>query len=128
MQPPKKIGVDPTRNYDELAPADLVESLNFERAVLDQDEFSRTEWFWNRRPKVLLENPAFLFCYTIVFVCLLYGAPESCPLLFIWTVAGASGAFAEWFRLDRWRNEYQSSTKRVLLQSRKTDRHGYSSD
>ena len=128
MQPRKRVGVDPTRNYDELSPADLIESLNLERAVIDQDEFSRAEWFWNRRPKVLFENLIFLFCYTIVFVCLLYLVPESCPSLFVWTVAGASCAFVEWFGLDRWRIEYGSSIKRVLFGSRNADRQGSSSD
>ena len=56
MQPRKKVGADPIRNYDELSPADLIQSLNFERTVINQDEFSRAEWFWNRRPKVLFEN------------------------------------------------------------------------
>src|ERR1700730_13120603 len=128
MQPRKKVGVDPTRNYHELSPADLLESWNLERAVIDQDEFSRAEWFWNRRPKVLFENLLFLFCYTIVFVCLLYLVPESCPSLFVWTVAGASCALSEWFRLDRWRNEYQSCIKRVLFRSRYADQPGSSSD
>src|ERR1700722_4908908 len=122
MQPRKKVGVDSTRNYDELSPADLIESLNLERAVIDRDEFSRAEWFWNRRPKVLLENLIFLFCYTIVFVCLLYLAPESFLLLFVWTVAGASCAFVGWFRLERWRNEYESSIKRALFRDPSADR------
>jgi hypothetical protein len=124
MQPQKKIGVGPSRNYEELSPADLMESLHLERAVINQEEFSRAEWFWNRRPKVLFEKLILLFCYTIIFVCLLYGVPESCPLLFFWTVAGASCALAGWFRLDRWRNEYQSSIRRALFPSRKADRQG----
>jgi hypothetical protein len=128
MQPRKKVGVDPTRNYDELSPADLIESLNLERAVIDQDEFSRAKWFWNRRPKVLFENLISLFGYTIVFVCLLYLVPESFPSLFVWTVAGASCSLVEWFRLDRWRNEYESSIKRILIRSRNADRQGSSSD
>jgi hypothetical protein len=128
MQPRKKVGAHSTWNYDELSPADLIESLNLEPAVIDRDEFSRAEWFWSRRPKVLLENLIFLFCYTIVFVCLLYLVPESCLLLFVWTVAGASCAFVEWFRLERWRNEYESSIKRALFRDPSADRHGYASD
>ena len=115
MQPRKRVGVDPTLNYDELSPADLIESLNLEQAVVDQDEFSRAEWFWNRLPKVFFENLIFLFCYTIVFVCLLYLVPESCPSLFVWTVAGAGSALVEWFRLDRWRNEYVGRGKKPTL-------------
>jgi hypothetical protein len=117
MQPRKRIDVDPIRNYVELTPADLIKSLNLETATVDQDEFSRVEWFWNRRPKVLMENLTALFCYTIVFVCLLYRIPEDFTPLLVWTLAGASCAFVEWFRLDRWRNEYESSIKRLLLRS-----------
>jgi hypothetical protein len=124
MHPRKNIGVDPTRNYDELSPADLIQSLNLERAVINRDEFSRAVWFWNRRPKVLFENLICLFCYTVVFVCLFYRVPESCPSLFVWMVAGTSCALVEWFRLDSWRNEYLSSIKRALFRCRNADRQG----
>jgi hypothetical protein len=117
MQPRKKIGVDPTRSYVDLSPADLIQSLNLEPAVIDQNEFSRAEWFWSRRPKVLLENLVVLFCYAVVFVCLLYRIPENFLALLVWTVAGAGCAFLEWFRLDRWKNEYESSIKRFLFRS-----------
>jgi hypothetical protein len=128
MQPQKKVGADPTPNYDELSPADLIESLNLAPAAIKQDEFLRAEWFWNRRPKVLFENLIFLFCYTIVFVCLLYRVPESGPLLLVWAVAGTSGALVEWSRLDRWKNEYESSIKRALCRCRNPDREGNSFD
>ena len=117
MQPHKKISVDSSRSYVDLSPADLVEFLTLEPTVIDQAEFARVEWFWNRRPKVLLENLIVLFGYVIVFVCLLYRIPEDLPALLFWTVAGASWAFVEWFRLDRWGNEYESSIKRLLLRS-----------
>jgi hypothetical protein len=106
------------RNYDELSPTDLLQSLQLERAVVIKDEFSPAEWFWARRRKVLIENLICLFCYAVVLVCLLYCVPESWLSLPVWLIAGASCAFVEWFRLDHWRNEYNSSIKQILFACR----------
>jgi hypothetical protein len=57
--------------------------LTLEPTVIDQAEFARVEWFWHRRPNVLLENLIVLFGYAIVFVCLLYRIPEDLPALFL---------------------------------------------
>ena len=113
MYPRKKAGADPLWNCDELPPGDLLKSLHLERAAINQDEFARAEWFWNRRPKILCENWMFFLCYIVVFVCLVYLVPESIPLLLVWMVAGISCAFVDGVRLDRWRNEYRSSIKRA---------------
>ena len=115
MYPRKKVDADLIWNYDELPPADLIKSLHLERAAISQDEFSRAEWFWNRRPKVLSRSLMFFFCYLTVVVCLFYYVPETIPLLLVWIVAGASCAFVDHIRLNQWRNEYESSIKRVLL-------------
>ena len=114
MYPQKKVGADSFWNCDELSPADLIKSLPVERAVVNQDEFSRAEWFGNRRPKVLFKNLICLFCYVIVLVCLFYSVPESWLSLVVWVIAGASCSFVEWLRFDHWRNEYASSLKRIL--------------
>ena len=114
MYPRKIVGADSTWNYD-VPPRALIKSFHLERAPINQDEFSRAEWFWNRRPNVLCENLTCFFCYIIVFVCLLYCVPESVPLLLVWMVAGVSCAFIDCVRLDRWRNEYRSSIKRAIV-------------
>ena len=90
MQPRKKIGIDPTRNYLELSPADLIASLNLEPAVMDQDEFPRAEWF--------LESP------TKGFI----GKPDSSILLhycFCLSSLSFSGKFSVTFCLDVDRSE-----------------------
>jgi hypothetical protein len=114
MYPRKIVGADSTWNYD-VPPRALIKSFHLERSPINQDEFSRAEWFWNRRPKVLSENLTCVFCYMIVFLCLLYRLPESVPLLLVLMVAGVSCAFVDCVRLDRWRHEYRSSIKRTIL-------------
>jgi hypothetical protein len=117
MYPRKKVGTYFTWNYA-VPPRALMNSFHFERAQINQDEFSRAEWFWNRRPKILCDNLTCVFCYIIVFlclICLLCRYPESVPLLLVWMVAGVSCAFVDCVRLDRWTNEYKSSIKRAIV-------------
>jgi hypothetical protein len=113
MYPRKTVGADAI--YDELPPGDVIKSLHLERAAINQDEFSRAEWFWNRRPKLLCETLTFYFCYIVVFCCLFYLVPKNVPLVLLWFVAGVGCAFVDCVRIDRWRNEYKSSIKRVIL-------------
>ena len=113
----KKVDADSIWKYDELPPppADLLKSLHLGQAPISHSEFLRAEWFWNRRPKVLSESLVFFFCYLTVFVCLLYYVPETIPLLLFWIVAWVSCAFVDRIRLNRWRNEYESSITRVII-------------
>ena len=115
MYPRKKAGADSIWNYDELSPADLIESLQLERALINQKEFSRAEWFWSRRPKLLCENLVLFFCYLTVAVCFFYYLPQTALLLVFWIGAGASCIFVDHIRLTRWRNEYGSSIKRIIV-------------
>jgi hypothetical protein len=86
-----------------------------EHAAINQEEVVRAEWLWNRRPKVQCANLIFFFFYIIVLVCLIYSVPQSAVLLFVWMAAGASYVFVDGVRLDRWRKEYASSIKRLIL-------------
>ena len=113
MSPRKTVGA--VSIYDERPPAEVIKSLHLERAAINQDEFSRAEWFWNRRPKVLCETLTFYFCYIVVFFFLLYLVPKNIPSFLLWFVAGVSCAFVDCVRIDRWRNDYKSSIKRVIV-------------
>jgi hypothetical protein len=64
----KKVEADPIWKYEELPPAALIKSLHLEPSAIDQDEFSRAEWFWSRRPEVLSESLSFFFFYLTVVV------------------------------------------------------------
>jgi hypothetical protein len=114
MQPRKKIGADTIWDCDEMPPAELIKSLHLESTTIDQHEFLRAEWFWHRRPGILFTNLAVFFSYLIVAVCLFYYLPQTVLLLVAWIGAGASSIFVDWIRFARWRNEYESSIKRVI--------------
>jgi hypothetical protein len=115
MYPRKEVDADPVWKYEELPPAALIKSLHLESAAIDQNEFRRAEWFWSRRPKVLSESLSFFFFYLTVAVCLFYLVPDTIPFLLLWMVAGASCAFVDGIRLNRWRKEYESSITRVVI-------------
>jgi hypothetical protein len=111
----KKVDVDPIWKYEELPPGALIKCLHLEPAAIDRGELSRAEWFWSRRPKVLSESVSSFFCYVIVLVCLLYLTPETIWLLLLWILAGVSCASIEHIRLNRWRNEYESTIKAIVV-------------
>src|SRR5580704_3285995 len=114
MYPRKKVGVYSTWNYA-VPPRALMNSFHLERAAINQDEFSRAEWFWNRRPKALCETLTFYCCYTLVFICLLCFVPHSVPLFILWFVAAVIFGIVDCIRVDRWRREYKSSIKRAIV-------------
>jgi hypothetical protein len=39
--------------YGQLSPLQLLENLKFDECRADKDELARTEYFWNRRPRLL---------------------------------------------------------------------------
>jgi hypothetical protein len=114
MYPRKKGDADLLRKYDELPPKDLMKILQLERAAINRDELSRAEWFWNRRPKIMIESLAFFCCYIFGFLCLIYLFPTA-PTCLVWMVAGMSCAVADCIRLARWKKEYKASIKRVII-------------
>ena len=115
MHSRKNVGADTIWEYEELPPAALIKSLHLEPAAIDQDEFFRAEWFWSRRPKVLSERLSFIFSYLTVLVCLFYLVPDTIWSLLLWILAGASCVSIDRIRINRWRNEYESSIKGIVV-------------
>jgi hypothetical protein len=115
MHSRKKVEADPIWRYEELPPAALIKSLHLEPTTVDQDEFSRAEWFWSRRPKVLSESLSFFFLYLTVAVCLFYLVPDTIWFLLLWLIAGVSCASIDCICLNRWRTEYESSINRIVI-------------
>jgi hypothetical protein len=107
--------MDAVWKYEEVPPSTLIKSLGLEPASVNQDEFVRAEWFWSRRPKPLWENLGFFFFYLTLVVCLLYSVPDSLWFLLLWIFAGASWVAMDSVFLNRWRNEYESSIKRMCV-------------
>ena len=101
--------------FHELPPSALIKSLDLEQAAVDQDELVRAKWFWSGRPKALWENLGFFFFYVTVAACLLYLIPDSIWFLLLWILAGASWVAIDGILLNRWRREYESSIKRMVV-------------
>lgn len=114
MCPRNNAEPDPNWKFQELPPADLIQSESPETALIAQEEFSRAEWFWRRRPKILSASLTFLLSYLTVVVCLFYYVPETISFLLLWIVVGASCAVFDSLRLNRWRKEYESSVQRMI--------------
>ena len=114
MHPRKKIGAESNWSCDEMPPAELIESFHLERVTIDQQEYSRAEWFWRRRPGILFTNFTVILSYLTVAVCFFYYLPQTALLLVVWIGAGASCIFVDHIRLNRWRREYESSIKRAI--------------
>jgi hypothetical protein len=62
-----------------------------------------------------MRNFDFYFYYIGVFFFLLYLVPKNTPSCLLWFVAGVSCAFVDCVRIDRWRYDYKSSIKRVIV-------------
>jgi len=114
MYPRKEVDADPVWKYEDLPPVALIKSLRLEPAAINQSEFSRAEWFWSRRPKLISESVSFFFLYLTIAVCLFYLVPDSIWWLLLWILAGAGCASIDHIRLNRWRNEYESSIKGIV--------------
>jgi hypothetical protein len=111
----KKVAANAVWKYQEVPPSALIKSLDLEPASVDQDEFARAEWFWSRRPKALWESLGFFFFYVTVVACLLYLIPDSIWFLLLWILTGASWVAIDGILLNRWRREYESSIKRMVV-------------
>ena len=99
----------------QLPPLTLIKALDLEEAIINEGELSRAVWFWNRRPKLVCESLTLCYCYVAFWALLLYRVPDTISLLFAWMVIGASCAFVDRVRLNRWRNEYEASIKRLIV-------------
>jgi hypothetical protein len=105
----------PDWKYRKLPPEELVKSLDVPHSVIDLGERTRAEWFWNRRPRfAFCESIIFFISYITVGACLLYQVPSTISFVLIWIAAGLIAALADFFRLKRWRSEYESSINRLF--------------
>ena len=98
--------------YDALSPVQLLEKLKFDECPADRDELARAEFFWSRRPRLIvaagyifwlivaLGLPFWLFIFPAIGV----------PLLIISAVVVNTGIV----RSVRWRRQYEQSIDRLI--------------
>jgi hypothetical protein len=98
--------------YEELSPARLLERLNLLEYSIENDEFARANWFWNRRPR-LLTTASYL-----VWLIVIVGLPF---WLFIFPVIGLPLIVISLMMVNidivqssRWRRQYELSIDRLI--------------
>jgi len=112
--------------YREIAPDLLLRSLKLDEADVDRSELNRAEWFWRRRPRLILGEGFFgwgVFCLPAI---VLFSVPLSFVRLGALAPLVGLGLSLEWIfamcvtimtdnaRLVRWRREYESSADRLI--------------
>jgi nitrate reductase gamma subunit len=108
--------------FPELPPSDLLNSLNLNLSGINQAEFFRTQWMWDRKPKSLLGDglSAYLLLFFIGLLLLL--VPFVGIILSpIWSLAMLLMAVKDSVRLVRWRRDYESSVIRLTGKLRKAN-------
>jgi hypothetical protein len=98
--------------YDALSPVPFLENLKFNKCPADRDELARAEFFWSRRPRLIvaagyifwlivaLGLPFWLFIFPAIGL----------PLLIISAVVVNTGIV----RSVRWRRQYEQSIDRLI--------------
>jgi hypothetical protein len=115
----------PSWRYRELAPGLLLRSLNFVDADMNGSELNRAEWFWRRRPRLILGEGFFgwaLVCITVVILFSLPGAFvwlgvdsfTSLGLALGWILGAYVAIVLDTARLAQWRREYELSVDRLI--------------
>jgi hypothetical protein len=116
--------------YRELPPTLLLKSLKLDRADVDKFELCRAEWFWRRRPRLVLGGycswalvclpPIILFSLPIAFVWFGALAPlVGLGLALAWILAMCIVVVTDNARSVRWRREYESSADRLIQRRHK---------
>src|SRR5215467_6844891 len=98
--------------YEELSPARLLERLNLLEYSGENDEFTRANWFWGRRPRVLTTASC------LVWLIVVAGLPF---WLFIVPVIGLPLIVISLMMVNidivqslRWRRQYELSIDRLI--------------
>ena len=85
----------PSWKYREIAPDLLLRSLKLHEADVDRSELNRAEWFWRRRPRLILGEGFFGWggvlppCHSFVFgSAFIRSAWSSGPIGWTWALIG----------------------------------------
>ena len=98
--------------YEELSPARLLERLNLLEYSGENDEFTRANWFWTRRPRVLTMASHLVWLIVIaglpfwLFILPVIGLPLIVILLMMVNIDVVQSL--------RWRRQYELSMDRLI--------------
>jgi hypothetical protein len=101
--------------YESSSPVQILEQLNLDTWQQNNDELVRTEWFWNRRPRLLGATSCVVWLLTALGLPFwLFIIPAiGIPLLIISAVV----VEVEIVQSVRWRRQYELSIDRLVRTS-----------
>jgi hypothetical protein len=101
--------------FPEMPPRAILTKIEVEKFLLDDAELKRAQWFWNRRPSLILGEDWLVYALVMLvgfglFLIPLWGV----TLAGCWIMAALVGIFSDIVRLSRWRRDYEQSIARLL--------------
>ena len=104
--------------FPEMPPRAILTKIQADKFLLDDAEFKRAQWFWNRRPSLILGEDWLVYALVMLlglglFLVPFWGVTLSCS----WITAALVGIFSDIVRLSRWRRDYEQSVARLLRSS-----------
>ena len=99
--------------FPDVAPARLQELLGC--PLVDPTECTRAEWMWRRRPKLMLGEGVFGYCFVVGVGVALLLIPETGILLdLIWLIISSLLVASDTVRTNRWRRDYEAALDRLI--------------
>ena len=106
--------------FPEMPPRAILTKIHFDKFLLDDSELKRAQWFWNRRPSLVLGEDWLGYALVIlVGFALLWTPFLGVTLLCCWITAAFVGIFNDIVRLSRWPRDYEQSIARLLRSSQR---------
>jgi hypothetical protein len=106
--------------FPEMPPRAILTRIQVDKFVLDDSELKRAQWFWNRRPALILGEDWLIYALVMLvgfglFLIPLWGVALAC----CWITFALVGIFSDIVRLSRWRRDYEQSIARLLRSSQR---------
>jgi hypothetical protein len=99
--------------FPDVTPARLQELLG--SPMVDPTERIRAEWMWRRRPKLMLGEGAFGYCFIVGVGVALLLVPQTGILLdLIWLIISSLLVASDTVRTNRWRRDYEAALDRLI--------------
>jgi hypothetical protein len=106
--------------FPEMPPHAILAKIQVDKISLDDAELKRAQWFWNRRPSLILGEDWLVYALVMLvgfglFLIPLWGVTLACS----WITAALVGIFSDIVRFSRWRRDYEQSIARLLRSSQR---------
>ena len=99
--------------FPELSPVQLQQSLDIR--WIDRGEYTRAEWMWSRKPRLILGEGGLGYAILIFVALLLLLVPKIGVFLTTgWCISMLAAIARDVVRSIRWRRDYEVSITRIM--------------